>query len=104
MGCCTLGYTLWAEGPPAGVLQNFGELMTAPVSSQSSDRGSKLRCTSQNNPSVAGVSLVLHVFGSKQHSLSEIRVDSLAVLNAFQDDYCFSDIFTTNDLFDIKRI
>ncbi|GBL85872.1 hypothetical protein AVEN_63195-1 [Araneus ventricosus] len=42
-----------AERPPVGVVRKFGEGVPAHVSSTSSDRGSKLRGPSQNNPHVA---------------------------------------------------
>ncbi|GBN99745.1 hypothetical protein AVEN_45548-1 [Araneus ventricosus] len=42
-----------AKRPPVGVVRNFGEGVPAQVSSSSSDRGSKLRGSSQNSPRVA---------------------------------------------------
>ncbi|GBM92342.1 hypothetical protein AVEN_116794-1, partial [Araneus ventricosus] len=47
------GQVVGAKRPPVGVVPNFGEGVPAQVSSSSSDRGSKLRGPSQNNPYVA---------------------------------------------------
>ncbi|GBN83933.1 hypothetical protein AVEN_212122-1 [Araneus ventricosus] len=51
--CCTLDHTWGVKRSPFGVILKFGEGLPAQVSSWSSERGSKLRRTSQNSPRVA---------------------------------------------------
>ncbi|GBN38230.1 hypothetical protein AVEN_244369-1 [Araneus ventricosus] len=53
VGLLHINQTQVVKRIPAGVVRKFGEGVPAQVSSLTSDRGSNLRCPSQNKPCVA---------------------------------------------------